>query len=146
MVDPNNSTEARLVQSMADELPPGRGCTPALVFHGLRGRCIRDNDSPSWYNPNEVNQVYAYINKLMAKNVRPWDIGVITFYAKQVNQQSPVLTNRIFNLVLIADFQNEGTAEIQWDQRRENWLRGGIPGPRENGDDFEHGSSDGHGR
>jgi superfamily I DNA and/or RNA helicase len=89
MVDPYNSKEARLVQSMADELPPGRGYTPALVFHGLRGRCIRDGDSPSWYNPNEVNQVFAYIKKLMAKDVKAWDIGVITFYAKQVNQQAP---------------------------------------------------------
>jgi superfamily I DNA and/or RNA helicase len=87
MVCPKDSEEARLVKSMANELPQGwgDGYPPALVFHGTRGRCTRDNNSPSWYNSQEVTLVFSYIKKLMSKNVKTWDIGVITFYAKQVN-------------------------------------------------------------
>jgi superfamily I DNA and/or RNA helicase len=111
MVSQTNSAEACLVQSMANELPPGCGSTPSLIFHGSRGRCCRDSDSPSWYNPIEVNQVYSYIRKLLSKSVKAWEIGVITFYAKQVNYQTP--PNFENNAHVIAVRQNEGTVEIQ---------------------------------
>jgi len=84
MVSQSQGKEAQLLHSIAEELPIGRNGPPALVFHGLRGKCCRDNDSPSWFNPLEVSQVFAYVRKLMSKNVKSWDIGIITFYAKQV--------------------------------------------------------------
>jgi len=87
MVSQYHGKEADLLYRMADALP--RGCNrngpPALVFHGLRGNCCRDEDSPSWYNPLEIDQVFDYVQKLLSRNVTPRQIGIITFYAKQVN-------------------------------------------------------------
>jgi superfamily I DNA and/or RNA helicase len=80
----SNGIEAELLHAMGSELPCGRNGPAALVFHGVKGHCCRDPDSPSWYNPVEVNHVFAYVRKLLCKNVKPWDIGIITFYAKQV--------------------------------------------------------------
>ncbi|RHY04364.1 hypothetical protein DYB25_003123 [Aphanomyces astaci] len=54
-----------------------------LVFHGVAGGEVQTNDSPSWFNPHELQIVLEYVEKLLAYQVLPADIGVITPYAKQ---------------------------------------------------------------
>ncbi|XP_072200440.1 RNA helicase Mov10l1 [Excalfactoria chinensis] len=60
-----------------------------LIFHGVRGKEIREGHSPSWFNPTEAVQVMQYCCHL-AKNesiaVSVTDIGVITPYRKQVEK------------------------------------------------------------
>ncbi|XP_076298208.1 putative RNA helicase armitage isoform X2 [Lasioglossum baleicum] len=83
-VSPERSKEAKLLQELSTELPEREGSPPAIVFHGINGKNCRDNDSPSWYNPEEATQVYLYLLKLYECGISPDDIGIITPYQKQV--------------------------------------------------------------
>ncbi|NXW66608.1 M10L1 helicase, partial [Eurystomus gularis] len=60
-----------------------------LIFHGIRGREVREGHSPSWFNATEAVQVMRYCCQL-AKNenaaVSVTDIGVIAPYHKQVEK------------------------------------------------------------
>ncbi|CAK9800689.1 RNA helicase Mov10l1 [Anthophora plagiata] len=80
------SKEARLLQTLAAELPERKNSPPAIVFHGVNGENCKDNDSPSWYNLEEATQVYLYLLKLYKCGLSPDDIGIITPYQKQVIQ------------------------------------------------------------
>ncbi|XP_051780349.1 RNA helicase Mov10l1 [Erpetoichthys calabaricus] len=60
-----------------------------LMFHGVRGREMREGNSPSWFNPVEAVQVLIYccqLTRRLYKPVSPFDIGVITPYRKQVEK------------------------------------------------------------
>ncbi|KOC69224.1 putative RNA helicase armi [Habropoda laboriosa] len=80
------SKEARLLQTLAAELPKRKNSPPAMIFHGVNGENCKDNDSPSWYNLEEATQVYLYLLKLYKCGLSPDDIGIITPYQKQVIQ------------------------------------------------------------
>lgn len=67
-------------------MPKRKGIPPAIVFHGVNGENCKDNDSPSWYNPEEATQVYLYLLKLYKCGLSPDDIGIITPYQKQVKE------------------------------------------------------------
>ena len=67
-----------------DELP---GKNFPLIFHGVTGEEMREEMSPSFFNPYEVKWVWHYVEKLMemkSKLVKQKDIGIITPYHKQV--------------------------------------------------------------
>lgn len=85
-ISSKKSKEAKLLQTLASELPKRKGIPPAIVFHGVNGENCKDNDSPSWYNPEEATQVYLYLLKLYKCGLSPDDIGIITPYQKQVLQ------------------------------------------------------------
>ncbi|XP_076244861.1 putative RNA helicase armitage [Calliopsis andreniformis] len=85
-ISPKRSKEAKLLQTLATELPERKGSPPAIVFHGINGENCKDSDSPSWYNPEEATQVYLYLLKLYKCGLLPSDIGIITPYQKQVYQ------------------------------------------------------------
>ena len=56
-----------------------------LVFHGVKGQCTREKDSPSWFNAAEILQVVSYVSALLnICGLKPDDIGIITPYRKQV--------------------------------------------------------------
>ena len=59
-----------------------------LIFHGIKGDCSQDRDSPSWYNIAEVSQVAHYVRKLRGCGVASEDIGIITPYRKQVRYRT----------------------------------------------------------
>ncbi|XP_014598583.1 PREDICTED: probable RNA helicase armi [Polistes canadensis] len=82
----NNSDEANLLQLLAEELPERAGLPPAVLFHGVKGENLRDNDSPSWYNLEEATQVYLYLLRFYKYGISADDIGIITPYQKQVMQ------------------------------------------------------------
>ncbi|RHY23428.1 hypothetical protein DYB32_009204, partial [Aphanomyces invadans] len=54
-----------------------------LLFHGISGGELQTNDSPSWYNPYELQLVLEYVESLVEFGVLPAEMGVITPYAKQ---------------------------------------------------------------
>ncbi|XP_076751780.1 putative RNA helicase armitage isoform X1 [Xylocopa sonorina] len=85
-ISAKKSKEAKLLQTLACELPERKGSPPAIIFHGINGENCKDNDSPSWYNPEEATQVYLYLLKLYKCGLSPDDIGIITPYKKQVFQ------------------------------------------------------------
>ncbi|XP_047346297.1 probable RNA helicase armi isoform X2 [Vespa velutina] len=86
MISSKNSDEAQLLRTLAEELPERTGLPPAILFHGIKGKNLRDSDSPSWYNPEEATQVYIYLLRLYNCGISPEDIGIITPYQKQVLQ------------------------------------------------------------
>ncbi|KOX70201.1 putative RNA helicase armi [Melipona quadrifasciata] len=85
-ISSKTSKEAKLLQTLATELPKRKDIPPAIIFHGVNGGNCKDNDSPSWYNPEEATQVYLYLLKLYKCGLSPDDIGIITPYQKQVLQ------------------------------------------------------------
>ncbi|XP_029175331.1 probable RNA helicase armi [Nylanderia fulva] len=86
-ISSENSKEAKLLEMLRMELPDRPDSSPpAVVFHGVDGRNLRDTASPSWYNLEEATQVYVYLLKLYKYGLEPDDIGIITPYHKQVLQ------------------------------------------------------------
>ncbi|OXU24496.1 hypothetical protein TSAR_010596 [Trichomalopsis sarcophagae] len=83
-VDPENSDEAKLLESLADMLPKRLGTPPAIIFHNVDGTNVQEPDSPSWHNPEEATQIYIYLLELYNRGLEPDDIGIITPYSKQV--------------------------------------------------------------
>ena len=58
-----------------------------LIFCGVRGNDLRENDSPSWFNTTEVVQVVKYVKLILDDQMVPsYDIGIITPYRKQVEK------------------------------------------------------------
>lgn len=60
-----------------------------IVFHSMNGQNLREGNSPSWFNPEEAQQVCEYVRLLM-KETRPpilsHEIGIITPYARQAQK------------------------------------------------------------
>ena len=65
------------------------GAAPALVLVDTGGRMgeqrARDGAKSSLANPGEAEIIVRAVRELVAKGVRPGDIGVISFYALQVD-------------------------------------------------------------
>jgi len=65
-----------------------------LLFHGIQGKDMREGNSPSWFNPDEVVAVVKIVQELLkphamgrgAMPLKPEHIGVITPYNKQVQR------------------------------------------------------------
>jgi len=55
-----------------------------ILFHGVVGMNMRDDDCPSWYNISEAYQCVRYAKSLIQLEVPPKKIGIITPYKKQV--------------------------------------------------------------
>lgn len=85
-ISPIKSDEVDLLNKVAELLPMRKTGThpPAFVFHGVRGENFQTQDSPSWFNLAEANQVFFYVNDLYSQGLTPADIGIITPYIKQV--------------------------------------------------------------
>ena len=80
---------AELTHAMIDfDLLPNKHDCP-VIFHGLRSKDLRESDSPSWFNANEVVQVIGYLKQLTQQtecSLQMDDIGIITPYRKQVQK------------------------------------------------------------
>lgn len=61
------------------------GNLACMVFHGVIGENYQNEDSPSWFNPNEAAQVFFYVNELYRLGLKIADIGIITPYKAQVS-------------------------------------------------------------
>ncbi|XP_052781823.1 putative helicase MOV-10 [Mya arenaria] len=70
-----------------------------VLFHGVAGEDMREERSPSFFNPVEVAVVTKYVEELLACrtggiNLKPADIGVISPYRKQVQKIQQVLRKK----------------------------------------------------
>ena len=60
-----------------------------IVFHSINGQNLREGNSPSWFNPEEAQQVAAYVDLLIRESRPPTayeDIGIVTPYARQAEK------------------------------------------------------------
>ena len=68
-----------------------------LLFHAMHGENLREGNSPSWFNPQEAQEVVNYVDALVHQSRPPVaqeDIGVITPYARQAQKIRLALASR----------------------------------------------------
>ena len=68
-----------------------------LFFHAVFGENLREGNSPSWFNPEEAQEVVKYVDTLVYNSRPPVDqkdIGVITPYARQAQKIRLALASR----------------------------------------------------
>jgi len=106
------SAPIELVTSFCDwEFLPAKGFP--IIFHGLRGRDERENNSPSWFNAAEAFQVATYAVDLLEnkrQRITQQDIGIITPYRKQVEKIRVCLNKTNYSDVRVAtveEFQGQ---------------------------------------
>jgi helicase MOV-10 len=77
-----------------------------LIFHGVEGRDQREGTSPSWFNVDEVSQVFHYVRCLLEdtkKNkVQQHEIGIISPYNKQVQKIKKLLESKGYHEIKVA--------------------------------------------
>lgn len=69
------------------------GCKGPVIVHGIVGEDSQDPNSPSWFNPHEAFQVLLYFTRLTKSGISVDDIGIITPYSSQVNNNVIFHTN-----------------------------------------------------
>jgi len=61
-----------------------------VIFHGIEGEDMREMHSPSWFNPDEVQQVLIYVNLLLKdtkkSKCKPEEVGIVAPYHRQVQK------------------------------------------------------------
>lgn len=67
-----------------------------LVFHGVMGTEMREERSPSYFNPYELEVVILYVGKLLDEGIKPEEIAIISPYNKQVQKIKEVV--ELYNL------------------------------------------------
>lgn len=68
-----------------------------ILFHATRGENVREGNSPSWFNPQEAEEVVNYVDALVYQSrpaVAQQDIGVITPYNRQAQKIRLALASR----------------------------------------------------
>lgn len=88
-----------------------------LIFHGVRGKDEREGNSPSWFNPEEVQIVKEYVGLLVkgtrSNRVKPEEIAVITPYHKQAQKIRMLLRSHDYG-----DIKVGSVDEFQGSERR----------------------------
>ncbi|DBA05017.1 TPA: hypothetical protein N0F65_000705 [Lagenidium giganteum] len=89
-----------------------------LIFHGVQGNDCQERSSPSWFNPQEIALVEAYIDLLLTntvgatRRIEPEDIGVITPYAQQRKKINQVLRASGYKDVRVGSVEQFQGAEL----------------------------------
>ena len=87
-----------------------------IIFEGIKGRDMREEKSPSFFNPEEAAVVVQYVKDLKDArgiNVLPSQIGVISPYRKQV-QNTVVWFQKILGSLRNEDGNGNENATKQW--------------------------------
>jgi superfamily I DNA and/or RNA helicase len=88
-----------------------------VVFHGVKGSDEREGNSPSWFNPEEVQIVKEYVGLLVrgtrSNRVKPEEIAVITPYQKQAQKIRMLLKSHDYG-----DIKVGSVDEFQGSERR----------------------------
>ncbi|CAN7937013.1 unnamed protein product [Ixodes hexagonus] len=77
---------------------PCKGCP--LLFHAVTGRDLTEDDSPSHFNPEEIQLVVHYVetllkgSSLLSSTLKEEDIGIVSPYRQQVVKISSVLAKK----------------------------------------------------
>lgn len=91
-----------------------------VIFHSMEGENLRESLSPSWFNPQEAQQVVEYVKLLLLESrppVQPEDIGIITPYARQAHKIRLALTKALENSNVV-DRIKVGSVEVFQGQER----------------------------
>uniref|UniRef100_A0A6P7FIB9 RNA helicase n=1 Tax=Diabrotica virgifera virgifera TaxID=50390 RepID=A0A6P7FIB9_DIAVI len=104
-IDDETSNEAKLLTSLQDFLPIKRDKLTRILFHGVIGENYQTADSPSWYNPQEVAQVFYYVNQFYRLGVKSGGIGIVTPYIKQAKELRTVFTEAEFEVPKIGTIE-----------------------------------------
>jgi helicase MOV-10 len=91
-----------------------------VIFHSMEGDNLRESLSPSWFNPQEAQQVVEYVKLLLLESrppVQPEDIGIITPYARQAQKIRLALTASLANSNVV-DRIKVGSVEVFQGQER----------------------------
>jgi len=81
-----------------------------IIFEGVRGKDMREGNSPSWFNNHEVEVVRDYVKQVTAgAGIRPQSIGIITPYRKQVHKIQKALGREFQDVSVgpVEDFQGQ---------------------------------------
>ncbi|KAH8380463.1 hypothetical protein KR009_010832, partial [Drosophila setifemur] len=86
MVSVEDSREAALLSKLQPLVMQNKGIPKAhgTFFFGIAGVNMQEDDSPSWYNPKEAQEVFLMTIELYRANISPDQIGILTPYVKQV--------------------------------------------------------------
>lgn len=87
-----------------------------LIFHGIVGQDLKEERSPSFFNPEEAVTVLEYVKKLLEmkeNRIQPKEIGVITPYRRQVQKIREKLGEHGYKEVTVGS-----TEEFQGQERR----------------------------
>ncbi|KAI8039036.1 probable RNA helicase armi [Drosophila gunungcola] len=86
MVSEKDSRECQLLSKLRVVFEPEKDMPQAhgTFFYGITGENRQEPDSPSWFNPQEVREVFLMTIALYRANVTPEQIGILTPYVKQV--------------------------------------------------------------
>ncbi|XP_052806170.1 putative helicase MOV-10 [Mya arenaria] len=73
-----------------------------IIFHSVFGNDEREEDSPSFFNRDEIAQVDKFLNKLLKEeeegiNITQSDIGIISPYRKQVQKVRQMISRKKYN-------------------------------------------------
>jgi helicase MOV-10 len=122
---PNEMFYDNDLQAMADEMMRSSLCQwehlPTkgfpIIFEGIVGEDQREEDSPSFFNPQEAIMVNRYIEKLISTRgmirINAKEIGVISPYKKQVEKIKTMLRAKGFETVKVGSVE-----EFQGQERR----------------------------
>ncbi|XP_052806169.1 putative helicase mov-10-B.1 [Mya arenaria] len=74
-----------------------------ILFHSVFGKDEREEDSPSFFNRDEIAQVDKYLNKLLKEKkkglqIKQSDIGIISPYRKQVQKLREMIHLKKYNV------------------------------------------------
>lgn len=87
-----------------------------MIFHGVIGQDLKEESSPSFFNPEEVAIVVDYVKKLLqmrTNRIQAKEIGVITPYRRQVQKMRQLLRKNNLQEVTVGS-----TEEFQGQERK----------------------------
>ncbi|EDW77438.2 uncharacterized protein Dwil_GK18288 [Drosophila willistoni] len=86
-VSATDSPQEKVLAKVQGIFPPDSKMSPShgVVFIGVLGENLQDDDSPSWYNMIEATEVFMMTLAIYRCDVKPNQIGIITPYVKQVH-------------------------------------------------------------
>ncbi|XP_036388728.1 putative helicase mov-10-B.1, partial [Megalops cyprinoides] len=99
-----------------------------LIFHGVSGKDEREENSPSFFNRNEIDVLVDYLKKLLQtqgkkgiSKISPREIGIIAPYRKQVEKIRKAITNcdkELSELKDIKELKVGSVEEFQGQERK----------------------------
>lgn len=123
---PNEMFYSSELQASADEMIshsmlrweelPRKGVP--LLFHGVCGKDVRENNNPSYFNPDEIRVVLGYVLSLLhgknglRRRINECDIGIVSPYRQQVLKLRCLLHKRGHTEVFVGS-----TEEFQGQER-----------------------------
>ena len=78
------ASDAIKCEMLGYDFLPNENCP--IIFHGVRGQNLQEQDSPSWFNPAEALQAAKYLGLILKTGVSVEDIGIIAPYRKQTQK------------------------------------------------------------